>query len=189
MAQARRGDLGARASGGLRSPEGAGQGNASMSRPPAALIERLDYPMFVVTASDGIRHSGCLVGFATQCSIEPYRFVVCLSVENHTYRVAKRSRGLGVHLLGADQLALAALFGHETGDEVDKFSRCRWRRGATGVALLPDCAAWLEGTIEDQVPLGDHVGMVLAPIDGGGGPAGGLLTYSRTAAIEPGHPA
>ena len=53
------------------------------------LVGRLDYPMFVVTtvAADDGERSGCLVGFATQCSIHPPRWVVWLSLANHTCTV------------------------------------------------------------------------------------------------------
>ena len=44
-----------------------------------ALASELDYPMFVVTTAAGGAPAGCLVGFATQCSIDPPRFLVCLS--------------------------------------------------------------------------------------------------------------
>lgn len=36
-----------------------------------ALTAALDYPMFVVTVAAGGERAGCLVGFATQCSIDP----------------------------------------------------------------------------------------------------------------------
>jgi flavin reductase (DIM6/NTAB) family NADH-FMN oxidoreductase RutF len=44
--------------------------------------------MFIVTAvgRDGER-AGCLVGFATQCSIQPPRFLACISRENRTFDV------------------------------------------------------------------------------------------------------
>lgn len=97
-----------------------------------AFVEGLDYPMFVVTtAADGER-SGCLVGFATQVSIDPPRMLVCISVLNHTYVVARDARALAAHVLDPEQHALAELFGSETGDEVDKFEHCRWRSGPYG---------------------------------------------------------
>ena len=66
-----------------------------MSRPDHAfqqLVAAVDYPMYVVTAAvpDERERSGCLVGFATQCSMDPPRMIVCLSRTNHTYRVAQR---------------------------------------------------------------------------------------------------
>ena len=101
-------------------------------------VAGFDYPMFVVTAVDpgtGAR-AGCLVGFATQTSIEPFRFLVCLSRRNRTYRVARAATVLAMHVLGEEQRELAALFGERTGDEVDKFARCSWRPGPEGVPLL-----------------------------------------------------
>ncbi|HEX8931084.1 MAG TPA: flavin reductase, partial [Actinomycetota bacterium] len=41
------------------------------------LVDRLDYPMLIVTAETDGERAGCLVGFATQCSIEPPRFLLC----------------------------------------------------------------------------------------------------------------
>ena len=81
-----------------------------MSAPPKVvheLVSELDYPMFIVTVAASGELAGCLVGFTTQCSIDPPRFLVCLSVKNRTYRVAKRADALVVHLLpqGADELA------------------------------------------------------------------------------------
>ena len=104
-----------------------------------ALMGELDYPMFIVTVAHGGERSGCLVGFATQCSIDPPRFLVCLSKANHTYRVARHAELLAVHFVPADAEPLAELFGGETGDRVDKFARCEWHPGPGGVPLLADC--------------------------------------------------
>ena len=99
-----------------------------------SLVGDLDYPMFIVTACAEGERSGCLVGFATQASIDPARFLVCLSHENRTYVVGRRADLLGVHFVPADAEEVAELFGGETGDEIDKFERCSWRPGPGGVA-------------------------------------------------------
>lgn len=57
-----------------------------------ALVGLLDYPMFVVTTHADEQHAGCLVGFATQVSIRPQRFLVGLSHKNHTYRRSAHPR-------------------------------------------------------------------------------------------------
>ncbi|XRQ16232.1 flavin reductase family protein, partial [Actinomadura welshii] len=127
-------------------------------------VDGFDYPVFVVTTADpgtGTR-AGCLVGFATQTSIEPFRFLVCLSRRNHTYRTAEAASVLAVHVLGRDepQRELAALFGGETGDDTDKFARCSWRPGPEGVPLLTGAPRHLVGRILERVPLGDHIGFL-----------------------------
>src|SRR3954451_19397105 len=106
------------------------------------LIDELDYPMFIVTAAAGSDRAGCLVGFATQCSIDPPRFLVCLSDKNRTFRVARHARTLVVHLVPREATGLAELFGSETGDEVDKFARCAWSEGPDGTPVLDDCRNW-----------------------------------------------
>ena len=89
------------------------------------LIGMLDYPMFVVTTRADDELSGCLVGFATQTSIHPRRFLVGLSRSNHTCGVAARSDYLAVHVVARRHIGLARLFGGETGDRIDKFRTLR----------------------------------------------------------------
>ena len=83
-----------------------------------ALVGELDYPMFIVTAAAGGEPSGCLVGFATQASIGPGRFLVCLSDKNHTFGVAARATHLGVHFVPADREDLADLVRDVVVDQV-----------------------------------------------------------------------
>ena len=83
-----------------------------------ALVAGVEYPMFIVTTAAGDERAGCLVGFATQGSIDPPRLVVMLSKANRTYEVAQRAQELVVHFLHERNRGLAALFGEETGDEL-----------------------------------------------------------------------
>ncbi|HYX44441.1 MAG TPA: flavin reductase family protein [Acidimicrobiales bacterium] len=156
-----------------------------------ALTAALDYPMYVVTLTGAGRRAGCLVGFGTQCSIDPPRLLVCLSRQNHTCRVAKDAERLAVHLLGADQRPLAELFGTETGDDLDKFERCAWTPAPDGTPLLDDCPNRIVGPVSDRVELGDHVGHVvdLEEASVAGDRPGRLLTFQAVRDLEPGHPA
>ncbi|WP_053728436.1 flavin reductase family protein [Streptomyces sp. WM6378] len=128
-------------------------------------LDRLDYPMYVVTAAAGAERSGCLVGFASQCSMVPVRFMVWLSTANRTYRVARSADFLAVHLLGRAQYGLAAHFGGRTGDEVDKFAGVAWREGPAGTVLLDEVPDWFVGRVERRTDGGDHVGFLLSPLE------------------------
>jgi flavin reductase (DIM6/NTAB) family NADH-FMN oxidoreductase RutF len=151
----------------------------------------LDYPMYVVTAEADGERAGCLVGFASQCSIEPARFMVWLSKANRTYRVAERAERLAVHVLRRDQGRLARLFGGETGDDTDKFARVPWHRGPGGSPVLDEAPAWFVGHVEHRIDGGDHVGFLLAPeaTEGFAGDRTPLFTLGDTHGITPGHPA
>src|ERR1700704_1361448 len=110
-----------------------------MSEAFQRIVASFDTPMFVVTVFDGRERDGCLVGFATQCSIDPPRFLVCLSVKNRTTRIARNARTLVVHALRKGQRDLAERFGGTTGDDVDKFASVEWHEGRDGTPVLDGC--------------------------------------------------
>ena len=154
-----------------------------------ALVGSLDPAMYVVTVASRGERSGCLVGFATQASIDPPRFLVCLSKANHTFGVAATATLLGVHALRDDDHGLAQRFGHETGDEVDKFEGLDVVDGPAGTPLLRGANPFV-GRVIDRFDCGDHVATLLEPV-------GGSVTREDERPlglhdvddVEPGHPA
>jgi len=153
----------------------------------AGLVGQVDYSLFIVTAAHGNERDGCLIGFATQVSVHPPRFLACLSVKNRTYRLAAQVTTLVVHPIPDDAEELAVLFGGETGDDVDKFAQCRWQRGPDGAPVLSEVDSWFAGRVLGQIGFGDHVGFVLEPIQVHHTEARDTLTFRRGSAIEPGH--
>jgi flavin reductase (DIM6/NTAB) family NADH-FMN oxidoreductase RutF len=155
-----------------------------------ALVGSLDYPMFIATTAAGGERAGCLVGFATQCSIDPPRFLVCVSDKNRTYRVLDRGAGaIVLHVVPRDAGYLVELFGGETGDDADKFDRCQWTEGPEGIPVLDLCRSWFAGRIVDRVRLGDHMGFALEPFDGRADHQGPAFPFSLARRVEPGHEA
>ena len=154
------------------------------------LVRDLDSSMVIVTTVAADERSGCLVGFHSQASIEPPRYVVWISRENHTHGIAERASLFAVHLVPAGRHDLAELFGGETADEVDKLARCEWTPGPEGVPLLDGCpdrfvgrrVGWFDGE-------GDHAGVVLEPIAAETGTGGPWLRLRDASDIEAGHAA
>jgi flavin reductase (DIM6/NTAB) family NADH-FMN oxidoreductase RutF len=153
------------------------------------LVAQLDYPMFIATVAAGDERAGCLIGFATQCSIHPARFLAGISDKNRTFRVARGAASMAIHLVPESAAELAELFGGETGDEVDKFERSAWRPGPDGVPLLDDCPNRFVGRILERIDFGDHVGVVLEPFFAEEDEQSGQLGFHRAKRIEPGHEA
>ena len=150
----------------------------------------LDAAMIVVTASDGVRIAGCLVGFSGQSSIDPVRYTVYLSKVNYTYRVARRSTHLMVHFLAHDQMDLARHFGELTGDDSSKFDRVRWTAAADGsTPRLTDCHNYLWGRIEHRhYGDGDHCAFVLEPVSTRAPRRFDPLRFRDVRKLDPGHP-
>jgi flavin reductase (DIM6/NTAB) family NADH-FMN oxidoreductase RutF/NAD(P)-dependent dehydrogenase (short-subunit alcohol dehydrogenase family) len=150
----------------------------------------LDFPMTVVTAFDGRERSGCLVGFHTQCSIEPQRWLVCISKTNHTYGVARDADYLALHFLREDQHELAQLFGGVSEDDIaphEKFERCAWHAGARGTPIIDGCD-YIAGRVLKRTDAGDHVAHVIDVSDAGKHHAPAPQLGSRAVRdIHPGH--
>jgi flavin reductase (DIM6/NTAB) family NADH-FMN oxidoreductase RutF len=153
------------------------------------LTGNLDYPMAIVTTRADGEIAGCLVGFTTQCSVDPPRFIVCLSDKNHTFRVAVRAAALAVHFIPSDDTALARLFGSQTGDAIDKFSRCRWHPGPQQLPILDECPRWFVGRILSRRTCGDHVAFLLEPIAAHSDGGGDNLAFDQVKVLDPGHEA
>ncbi len=154
------------------------------------LVASMDSAMVVVTVATEDERDGCLVGFHSQASIEPPIYAVWLSTANRTCRLAGQADHLAVHLLDADQHDLAELFGGETGDDVDKLSRVEWEPGVAGVPLLRACDNRFVGRVTRRLDAGgDHVCVVLDPIEVSTGRRPTPLRLREATDIDPGHPA
>lgn len=152
-------------------------------------VAGLDYPLFVVTVRQGDERSGCLVGFTTQVSIDPPQMLVCISEKNHTHRLARDAEMIAVHVLSPDQQAHAELFGEETGDDTDKFAHVAWHDGPGGVPVLDDCARHMVGRVLRRMPFGDHLGLLLGPVETRVTDAPVAYTLNDAEGMEPGHSA
>ena len=154
-----------------------------------ALAGDLVATMMIVTARRGDERSGCLVGFTTQVSIDPGRFLVCLSEANHTHGIARDATHLAVHVVPDAARELAELFGGQTGDEIDKFARCAWHDGPEGLPILDDCPTWFVGAVAERIEFGDHLGFVLDPVAAEHGGTARALLLPDAEEIDPGHDA
>lgn len=160
--------------------------NAAFDR----LVAALDPAMAVVTAAEGGERAGCLVGFHGQTSIDPPRYGVWLSKANHTYRVALRTTHLAVHLLTEADRELAAWFGSQTGDDVDKFADLAVEEGPGGVPLLaagPHRLVLRRSVLLDDG--GDHVCVTGDPVEAATSDAFRPLRLSQVHDLAPGHAA
>lgn len=153
------------------------------------LVGELDYPMFIVTVATAHDRAGCLVGFATQCSIDPPRFLVCLSNKNRTFRLAQEAEVMVVHLVPDDATKLAELFGGASGDEVDKFALCGWSPGPGATPVLDDCRNWFAGRILKRLEAGDHWAFLLEPFEAVSDTGEQPFTFHRARRIDPGNKA
>lgn len=155
-----------------------------------SIMEALDAPMVIVTTAHGGERAGCLVGFSGQAGISPPRYAVWLSKANRTYRLATLADAFAVHFLHDSHRDLARLFGTVSGDDVDKFARCRWRPGPDGVPVLDECPNRLVGRKLGLFDAStDHACLVVEPADVCHGAPFTPLRLGQVDDLAPGHDA
>jgi flavin reductase (DIM6/NTAB) family NADH-FMN oxidoreductase RutF len=109
------------------------------------IVSDLEYPTFIVTARAGEERLGCLVGFTTQASIDPPRFVVCLSHNNRTCRVGRDSTMLGVHAVPTRRVRPRGTLRRRDLRRDGQVRPLRVARGPEGVPILDRCESWSPG--------------------------------------------
>ena len=162
-------------------------------RPPIPPSRPPPWARAIVTVRSGEELGGCLVGFHTQASIDPWRHAVLLSRANHTHWVWRAgATHLAVHLLGPDDHDLAALFGAETDDgDAHKFERVPWSPSPQGSPILQNVPGWFAGPVVGSQTMGDDDLVLIQPETGSLdlGPGMALLRFHDVADLPPGHPA
>jgi 3-hydroxy-9,10-secoandrosta-1,3,5(10)-triene-9,17-dione monooxygenase reductase component len=107
---------------------------------------------FITAAPDG-QPTGLIVNSLTSVSLDPPLISFCPSRTSLTWTRMRRSRRLGVNVLGRKH----ERFAHRaTPAGADRFAGLEWQPGRGGTPLLTDALATLECEIVAQHPAGDH---------------------------------
>ncbi|GAA4253685.1 flavin reductase family protein [Dactylosporangium darangshiense] len=94
----------------------------------------------------------------TSVSLEPPLVSVCIARTSTTWPVLRRARRLGVSVLSAGQEHLGRQLSRRG---VDRFAGATWRTSNGGEILLDGACAWLDCTVYNEYPAGDHAIILL----------------------------
>jgi flavin reductase (DIM6/NTAB) family NADH-FMN oxidoreductase RutF len=97
--------------------------------------------------------TGLAASSFTSVSLEPPLVSVCIARTSTTWPVLRRAVRLGVSVLGAHQEQLGRQLSARTGD---RFAGASWRASNGGEIVLDGASAWLDCSIEREIPAGDH---------------------------------
>ncbi|MDP9799586.1 flavin reductase (DIM6/NTAB) family NADH-FMN oxidoreductase RutF [Catenuloplanes nepalensis] len=97
--------------------------------------------------------AGLAASSFTSVSMSPPLVSVCVQHTSTTWPRLRHLDRVGVSVLGEDHDALARQIASRTGD---RFAGVAWEAGPGGAVFLGGATAWLDCTVERQVPAGDH---------------------------------
>lgn len=118
-----------------------------MSRFPAGVT-------VVTTDHDGTRHGLTVSAFAS-VSLSPPLILVSVDRDAFSHDLIADSKRFGVSFLADDQEALSNRFAGMH-DVDDRFEEVPTSTLETGAPLLDDAVAWIDCTVHEAVPAGDH---------------------------------
>ncbi len=121
-----------------------------------ALLGKLDFEIFVLTAAHQDRRNGQIVCWVVPATIVPQvpRILVGVGRMTFTRELIEASRSFALNLLGKDQWPLIAHFGFRSGREIDKFAALPFERGVTGSPILPGTVGYLECRVRTVLDAG-----------------------------------
>ena len=143
-------------------------------------MARLPAGVVVVSARLGTGYRGLTASSLVSISAEPPMVVVGLEREATTRVAVVEGRAFNVSVLTRSQEFIAERFAGRAPAVDMAWREIPHRLGTNGIPLIEGCAAWLECTLIDVHPAGDHdicVGEVTAATVGAGDP---LIVWDRT---------
>lgn len=133
-----------------------------------ALLGKLDFEVFVLTAAADERRNGQIVCWVVPATIVPQvpRLLVGVGRMTLTRELIEVSRKFALNLLGKDQWPWVAHFGFRSGRETDKFATVPFERGVTGSPLLLGTVGYLECEVRTVLDAGAHLFYLADVIEG-----------------------
>ena len=89
----------------------------------------------------------------TSVSLDPVLVSVCADLKSATWPLLRTSSHLGISVLGAHQEEACRRLSAKTGD---RFAALEFRSTPDGALFVEGASAWLDCSIKDVYPAGDH---------------------------------
>jgi flavin reductase (DIM6/NTAB) family NADH-FMN oxidoreductase RutF len=107
----------------------------------------------VIAALAGDVPVGLAANSFVSVSLDPPMVSVCVAHTSTTWPALRGAARLGVSVLGAHQEHVGRQL---SARGVDRFAALRWQATPAGAVLLDSSSAWLECSVEREIPAGDH---------------------------------
>ncbi|NMR32026.1 flavin reductase family protein [Crystallibacter degradans] len=107
----------------------------------------------VVTAAVGGKPYGLAVNAFSSISLEPPLVLVCVNESSRSYPAVFESEYIGINILAADQMNVAATFAKSGGD---KFAELDWTLSELAVPVLNGVAGHFELEVKYKIPAYSH---------------------------------
>jgi flavin reductase (DIM6/NTAB) family NADH-FMN oxidoreductase RutF len=121
------------------------------------VLRKMTYGMWVLAADAQGEREASAVTWVMQVSFQPTLIMVAVRQSSHLFQVVLRSRAFALHLLSAEQKALAESFTRPTEQTPTTLGGQSFSPGeVTGAPILDGFPCWLEARVTAITEAGDH---------------------------------
>jgi flavin reductase (DIM6/NTAB) family NADH-FMN oxidoreductase RutF len=110
-----------------------------------------------VCANMGAGPIGMLVSSFTSVSLDPPLASICIMHTSRTWSALRAAPRLGISVLAHEHRGVCQRFSARQ----DPFDGLALTQTPEGAVLLPEAGAWLDCSIHDEIPAGDHTIVLL----------------------------
>ncbi|WP_067696197.1 flavin reductase family protein [Nocardia jejuensis] len=111
-----------------------------------------------VCAQIGGKPHGLVVSTFVPVSLDPPLVSICVQYSSETWPRLEQASLIGLSLLGSEQEEAARNLSSRSGD---RFRNVDLHTGDGNAAFIGGASAWLEASVYEQVPAGDHAVVLL----------------------------
>ncbi|MEU1995550.1 flavin reductase family protein [Nocardia gamkensis] len=115
--------------------------------------------VIAVCAMQRQRPVGMVVSSFTSVSLDPALVSICVTNRSQTWALLRDVPRLGLSVLGDEQESMCRQLASRS---LDRFAGVEYEHTAEGAVLLSGATAWLDCSLHDEFPAGDHTIVVLA---------------------------
>lgn len=128
---------------------------------------KLTYGLFVLTAKEGEKDSGCIINTASQVTATPNRLSIAVNKSNYTHDMVMATGKFNISIISeAADFELFKRFGFQSGRDVDKFAGFSgMKRAENGIYYITEGTnGFISARVEQTLDLGTHT-LFIAPIE------------------------
>lgn len=128
------------------------------------VLRAFTYGLYILSSRKGEDLAAGTVNWVTQASFTPPLVAIGVKADSHLHAVIEQSGGLALHVLAADQKAIAQDFFRPSVWDGQRLNGHLVEEGPVlGMPLLTELPYWLEARVLDILKRGDH-SLVLAEV-------------------------
>ncbi|MCL2889221.1 MAG: flavin reductase [Eggerthellaceae bacterium] len=125
-----------------------------------AVLHKIGYGLYILTAREGQRDNGCVIDTFMQVTSDPTLIAaVALNKKHFSHEMILKTRKFNISVLAQDApFEVFEHFGYQSGSKVDKFAGYdNFARSANGIAYLNEHVnAYMSCELVDAIDFGSH---------------------------------